>query len=65
MSSVAAPAVVAQPKTTASAPLSVLIVESLSAMVRSASSQVISFQPGSGSPFGRVRRIGRWRRSGA
>src|SRR5512132_3503511 len=46
----------ADPKTTASAPLSPAIAVSRDAMVSSASSQVISTQPGSAAPLARLRR---------
>src|SRR5512132_2460457 len=46
----------ADPKTTASGPLSPAIRRSLAATVSSASSQLIRSQPGSGDPLGLVRR---------
>src|SRR3954463_6291551 len=54
----------ALPNTTASGPDCSAIAVSFVAIVSSASSQLIGSQPGSGAPFGAVRRRGRSSRSG-
>jgi len=61
----AVPALVVTPKATASGPLSAAMRDSAGAVSSSASSQEIRCQPGSGSPFGRVRRTGWSSRSDA
>ncbi len=59
------PAVVVTAKATASGPLSAAMRRSAAAVSSSASSQLMRCHPGSGSPFGRVRRRGNSSRSGA
>src|ERR1700746_2305570 len=64
-SDIAVPELVVTAKATASGPLSDAIRRIAAAVSSSASSHEIRRQPGSGSPFGRVRRIGWSSRSGA
>src|SRR3954454_12819375 len=61
----AVPEVVVTPNATASGPLSAAMRRSAAAVVSSASFQEIRCQPGSGSPFGLVRRTGYSSRSDA
>ena len=58
LSDIAVPAGVVTAKATASGPCRAATVRICSAVQSSASSQLMRTQPGSGSPFGRVRRSG-------
>jgi len=58
----AVPELVVTPKATASGPLSAATRRSAAAVSLSASSQEIATKPGSGAPFGAVRRSGVFRR---